>query len=459
MKRNISSFLRHCASAVIIVASVCGCSTVNDAVKGSWLESATPDWIGEKTPEKSKKSDADRFDVIHDTAEVEITPDALEGLTISEAAPMNEWTQEGGVSSQVQGHIKGSLLKEIVQTATIGEGNDWISNSLAASPVVSNDAVFAIDGHGIISAHQRNDISQIIWINNVLESSSPLLAGGLAVDDERLYAVTGHGMLTALDAKTGKKLWSRQLNEPIRSGVRIEGNRLFVTTAESRLLAYDVNKGTLLWQHQGIGESTNLFGGALPVVEADGVIVAYPSGEMFRLRASDSEMLWSDRLSRPRRTLAAGLFAGVDANPVSDGRLVYAASTAGLTIADDVRTGQRVWELPIGTRHSPWVDGALLFMVTDEAKLAAINANQGKIGWMQPLESASSEEAHRYFGPFLINDTLLTLSNAGMLYQYSPISGKVIRTESLVDSLASSPAFVGKDAYLVGSDATLYQVQ
>jgi outer membrane protein assembly factor BamB len=401
-------------------------------------------------------------EIIRDTEVLEVTEGALEGLGLSEAVVPEEWTQEGGGAVQVTGHMKTSLLQSVRVEATLGEGNDWLAQALAASPVVSETHVFAMDGRGVISAHAKDNVGSVAWVSDAITSDSDLLAGGLAVVDDTLYAVTGEGMLAALDAKTGAKQWVRTIGEPVRSSLRVVNTLLLVTTAESRLLAYDTAEGRLLWEHRGVGETTNLFGGASPALaDNDGVLVAYASGELFRLQRDTGEMVWSDTLIRPRRTMAAGLFAGVDATPVVRDRLAIAAASSGLTIADDAVTGLRLWELPVGTTHSPWMDDAVTFLITEDGQLAALTTLKGEVGWVKPLadKAKKGDALVRYYGPYLINETIMALDSVGTLYQFGALSGDVIRRESLFSEVVASPAFVGNMAYIVGRDATLYQVQ
>ncbi len=445
-------------SVLVTITLLSGCS---------WISRNTPSWIGgnETSSEESredamKAKDPARLQIIHETDTPEANPEVMKGITLSTPAAIEEWTQEGGGADQVRGHLKGSLLKEVVNHADVGNGYDWNPLAIAPSPIITKERVFAMDGRGVISAHDRRDISTVFWKSREVYSNSGLLAGGLAYSKGTLYAVNGHGTLVALDAKTGAARWRRDLAEPVRSSLRVHDDTVLVSTAESHLLAYETEKGTLLWQHRGVGESTNLFGGASPVLAGDdGVLVAYPSGELFRLRLASGEVVWGDTLVRPRRTLAAGLFAGVDANPVSDGKMVVAAASSDLILADDVNTGLRLWELPVGTTHSPWLDTSLLFLITEEGNITAITADRGEIGWSKPLSAEKKKvSATHYYGPFLLNETLVAFDNAGTLYQFSPLTGDVIRRTPLVDTLISSPVFAGKSAYLLSRDATLYQV-
>ncbi len=421
------------------------------------MSSVTDLWSGDDDVTLIKQDDS-RIDIMSDTASLNMSDDALNGLSRSSITTPQTWTQEGGIPSQYRGHINGSLLKDIVEETRVGDGNDWIPAALPSSPIVSATHVYAMDGKGIITAHERGDIDDVTWRSAALKTVQPVLIGGLALGEDALFAVHGNGTLVALSPTTGKTLWRRNVGTPIRSSLRYDSGQLFVTTVDSQLLCYDASTGAILWQHRGIGESTNLFGTSLPAIFDTHIIVAYQSGEIFKLSRYDGAIIWADALMRPRRTMAIGSFTGIDANPLATDALVISALSSGLLTAGDARNGLRIWEQPIGTRHTPWLDGDHLYIITEDSKLSALSAIDGRIGWQRALKRTDKDITLRYFGPFLLNDTLIALDSEGTIHQFTP-TGDAIRSEELTDSLAASPSFAGADAFLLGRDATLYHVK
>lgn len=441
LKQNSKNFI----SAIALAFMVSGCSTVSSL------------WSNDE-PEATiiKEDNSNRIDIMSNVRKISTSEGALDGLSRADSMTPDIWTQEGGIPRQAQGHISGALLKKVKDKARIGDGNTWLNAALAAAPVLTDTHVFAMDGRGIITAHDISDIDDIAWRSAALKSTEDLLVGGLATDGKRLYGVIGNGQLAAFDINTGATIWKRNLGVPLRSSLRYHAGQIFLTTADSQLICYNAKEGTIQWQHRGIGETANLFGSALPAINADHVIIAYQSGELFGLRRNDGKILWADALQRQRRTMAIGNFTGIDANPILSGNGAITAASSGLIIANNVQNGRRIWEQPIGTRHAPWLDGGHLYMITEDDQLAAMSAINGKIGWIEDMPA--NETPRRFYGPFMLNDTLIVLDQLGKLYQFD-VTGKIIRQDSLIGSLAASPAFVGEMAYMVGRDATLYQVK
>ena len=57
---------------------------------------------------------------------------------------------------------------------------------------------------------------------------------------------------------------------------------------------------------------------------------------------------------------------------IAEGR-VYTIGLGGLLLANDARSGRRLWEREISGEDSPWAAGEWLFVISSEQQLGAIN--------------------------------------------------------------------------------------
>src|SRR5204862_3157183 len=76
-------------------------------------------------------------------------------------------------------------------------------------------------------------------------TGTPVVARG------KLVVASGGGSVFALDAASGKKLWSKDLNAPINGTAAIAGGRVYVpvaTPGSPTLAAFDLGRGALLWR-------------------------------------------------------------------------------------------------------------------------------------------------------------------------------------------------------------------
>lgn len=112
--------------------------------------------------------------------------------------------------------------------------------------------------------------------------ASPLVVDGI------MYTTGASGFAYALDAATGKQLWTFRyrpinprygVNGSINRGFAMLGNRLFMTTGDACLVALDAKTGSQLWQTQLADPALGYFAAMAPLALKDRIIVGIGGGE------------------------------------------------------------------------------------------------------------------------------------------------------------------------------------
>jgi alcohol dehydrogenase (cytochrome c) len=116
--------------------------------------------------------------------------------------------------------------------------------------------------HSSLSQIRADNIGslEVAWIRQLnLEEKEKYLEVTPIVRGGAMYVTDPGGIVTALDAATGRVIWSFRRRSPddvalccVRSnrGVAILGDRLFVATLDAHLLALDRKTGALLWDNK-----------------------------------------------------------------------------------------------------------------------------------------------------------------------------------------------------------------
>ena len=119
---------------------------------------------------------------------------------------------------------------------------------------------------------------------SVRADSQPLAAGGV------LYVAAGLSIVHAIDARTGKLLWrydpavGQAAGDRLRPswgirGLAMSGSRLFVGTQDGRLIALDAPTGKVVWSRMTLrpGDETTITGA--PRFAAGKVLMGFAGGE------------------------------------------------------------------------------------------------------------------------------------------------------------------------------------
>ena len=354
-------------------------------------------------------------------------------------------------------HLNGELHQ--ARKTTAGEGKSW-RNHLIAPPVVSLHSVVAMDAGAHISAHDIQDITTRLWTYtlNRGDDDTTLVGGGLAHDGDTVYTTFANGYIVALDAKNGQVIWERRLKSPVRSMPAIARGILLVVTVDSQLFALDAGTGGIVWQHRGIRETSSLLGIVVPATDRDRVIVAYPSGEIYALALRDGQVLWTDSLILPQRTVATGSFTGVGGDPVIADHMVFTVGLNGLLAANDITSGLRIWEQPVSSASTPWVSGDFLYILSTDRQLICLYRRDGRIKWVTPLPESDDDTPQILQGPYLMDGLLHVIASDGTDYRFSPVDGTLHDRKTSFPGAISAPAFARGKMYYTDQDAALYSL-
>jgi outer membrane protein assembly factor BamB len=380
-------------------------------------------------------------------------------IVLPAPTPNNDWPQAGGYANHAMHHMRiGKALQER-WSISVGRGtND--EERLMAQPIVAGNTLFSMDSETIVSAYNLKDGAEI-WSVELTpkEEDDDHVNGGLAYENGKVFATTGFGQVVAVAAKTGKVLWRRNVDAPVRSAPTARGNRVFAVTVTNKLFALNGETGAVLWSHSGIEEAINLLGGSSPAVDSGVVVVPYSSGELFALKVENGQELWADSLAGTRRGAISSALGTIRGRPIIDYGIVFAISNSGQFAAINLRTGRRIWERPVGGIESPWIAGDYLFVISNNTDLLALGRLNGRIYWVTALPEWEDPEDREgkitWTGPILASDRLIVAGSSGEALSVSPYSGKVLGKVEMLDSVSISPIVVQDTLLFLTDDAEL----
>ncbi|PIZ30963.1 MAG: hypothetical protein COY40_03330 [Alphaproteobacteria bacterium CG_4_10_14_0_8_um_filter_53_9] len=372
------------------------------------------------------------------------------------------WGQTMAVSSHAPGSL--ALPGKVVRayTAKMGSGMGR-GAKLLNPPVVHSGRLFGIDTNSAVTALDAKTGKQLWSVKLKLkEPELAKLSGGLAVTGDLLYVTTGGGQVFCLQASTGKEVWKIDLAIPLRAAPSIMGEQLFVTSHDSRIFGLNALTGALQWTHSGLEESLSSLRAASPAVANGVVAVPYSSGELYMLRATDGRYIWHDVLSTPfSGSDPATTLNAISSPPVMADGIVYAVGLGGGLSAYGITNGQRFWKANVITSQPIWVAGTAIFVLTDDGELAAVNRRDGLIRWVVELGEGLPEAKDRRFwsGPVLAGGRLIVVSSDGYAVSIAPTDGKRLAATDLEEPVSLPPIVADGALYFITDNARVIAFQ
>lgn len=377
---------------------------------------------------------------------------AAQAEAISAPVQNAEWTQVNGTSSHVSNHLAGPTSLSVAWRADIGSGGE----GLTATPVVAAGKVFTLDAAAQVSAFSTS--GALSWRAKLApegEDPSDGFGGGLAYDSGTLYVTTGFGEVIALDPSSGAEKWRQRMSAPIRSAPGASSGIVVAVARDNTAMGFAGEDGKILWRISGASSTAaGVLGGASPAITPGGTaVIPFASGEIIAAVASSGQRRWGDVLTGARRALARSAISDISADPVIQGFVVIAGNNSGQLVAIDGRSGQRGWVREFGARNAVWMDGFSVWLVTDNAELRRLAANDGGTVWTTTLaeyrDPEDREDAIAYGGPVLAGGNLLVTSSEGRVISFDPVTGAEKSSVAVSGLSGLGPVVAGGTVYVI----------
>ncbi|MGZ6707031.1 MAG: outer membrane protein assembly factor BamB family protein [Solirubrobacteraceae bacterium] len=253
----------------------------------------------------------------------------------------------------------------------------------ASSPACAYGKVFAVvlaRGKGIdagrVVALNANSGKEI-WSRNLPSraESSPL------IDKGRVYFGTENGTVYALRARDGAVRWTYHAGGAVKGALALDGGRLFFGDYGGHVQAIRQRDGSRIWSTSSAGSAFGLQAGrfySTAAVAYGRVYIGSLDGFMYSFGASNGKLAWR------HKTGGYVYSSPAVGNPPGAGPTVYVGSYDGKLYAFDAQSGRVRWTHGAGGKISgaPQIIGDLVFYsVISTKSSAAVGASTGKEVW------------------------------------------------------------------------------
>lgn len=207
-------------------------------------------------------------------------------------------------------------------------------------------------------------------------------AGGPAVGGDLLAVGTLDGHVYGVNAKDGSPRWDIEVKSEVLVSPVIIGDLVVVRTSDGRVYGLDAKSGERRWVYdQGTVPLLSLRGNG-PILAANGVLFfGSDDGKLVALRLDNGTKLWEQKLSSGEGRTEIDRLNDVDGAILLDGSTLYGAAYHGNLVAVDGPSGRPLWSHPFSSFGSLAVNGNAIFGVNDESQVWAFDKNGGADMW------------------------------------------------------------------------------
>ena len=311
-------------------------------------------------------------------------------------------------------------------------------NNRQIQPILVDTILYTASSEGVITAFDA-DTGKKQWSRKLKLT----LSAGVGYGDGLLIVGTEDGEVVALYASNGNPAWVGDAKRSVSASPEGGQNVVVVPTAQDKLIGLSATDGSLLWS---LSESTPrllLRGRGRPLVVSDVVLAGFDNGKMMLIRLDNGQRLWEVRVGDAIGKTEIERLTDVDARPILIGETVYTAAYQSRIIAIDAPSAKMIWENEISTNKDMDADEKYLYVVGEGDIVYAVDQNSGEIAWEQ------DKLAYRMLSPpAVIGNHIMVGDSDGYIHVINAATGEIEGREKVGDAFLSQPVTRGQTAWI-----------
>ncbi len=269
-------------------------------------------------------------------------------------------------------------------------------------------------------------------------------SGGPTVEGDLLVVGALDGQVYALSTQDGAERWQAHINSEIISAPAIGNGLVVVRGVDGRLQALDATDGSRKWLFDQNVPSLSLRGNSAPLIINGVVYEGTDSGRVTAVRLDDGIELWSQTLSTGEGRTEVERLADVDGNLASDGSALYAIGYRGQIAALAPDSGRPNWQRDLSSYAGAAVSGNSVVAIDADGNVWAFDRETGANLWKQ------DQLKYRWLSaPAIQGNAVVVGDSEGFVHWLSLSEGKFIARERLSKKPIEAPPVVAGDIVYV----------
>ena len=181
----------------------------------------------------------------------------------------------------------------------------------------------------------------------------------------------------------GELIWKTLLDGEVNSLPIIYDSKVVVKLNSYKIIQLNSKDGSVLWKYQaGIPPLTYKSEGKL--VQSNNVVyLGLPGGKLIAIDSPTGGLVWESNISRAKGATDIERANDITSHPVIDDDVIYGVTTNGDISALNRRNGKTLWTEPISSFYGMAFDGSNLFVTHDTGSIYSVNKDVGEIEWRQ----------------------------------------------------------------------------
>ncbi|KXI27531.1 outer membrane protein assembly factor BamB [Paraglaciecola hydrolytica] len=341
-------------------------------------------------------------------------------------------------------------------------------------PALAYGNVYAANRQGLVAAYEQKTGKKVwernfaVYLDQGLTSGLKKLwsngepakiSGGLSVAYETLFFGTENGEVIALNAKNGEVKWQTTVKGEVIAAPAIDEGVVVLNTGSGLVFALDANTGEQLWVYESEVPPLSLRGVSAPAAVSGGAIIGTANGKLVVNILGTGQTAWEQVISSASGVTELERIVDIDSQPLVAAGIIYVITYDGSLAAVELRSGRIIWKRDYKSYRRLTAAGNNLYVVDANSNVYALDSRNGVELWSQ-----GKLKKRLLTSAVPVGEYLVAGDKWGFLHWFNQSDGKLVARLAVGDddedeSIYSSPVVDGKIIYTQTRDGKLVAVQ
>jgi len=376
-------------------------------------------------------------------------------ITLNKPTKNKSWNMTG---LNYQNHIGNLFITGVDNNflkKKIGKNKFKISK-INSTPAVHKNSIIISDDVGTVFSVSKN--GKVIWKKNIYKKFYKKIYKNLSftIYNETIYISDNIGFVYALEFKTGKIIWIKNQNIPLKSDIKVYQNKIYIINQDNKIICLNTKDGTKVWDYPSLSSFIKLQNLLSFAISKTGELVTLnSSGNLLKFKSSNGLLYWSFDAIGSSYAHDSDFFKSSKI-VLTDNSIIFFASTSLYSF--DLFNGTLNWKHNIYSQNIPIVDGNNIFLVSNDGFFINLNKTSGKINWSVNSLKILKERKQKTdaTGGILASGKFYITTKNGFLIECSASNGKVLRYKKIGGNIIAPPIVSDGSLYLLTTNSKIY---
>ena len=303
-----------------------------------------------------------------------------------------------------------------------------------------------------------SDNGKLIWKNNIYskndKKNNPILY--FASNDQTLVVSDSIAKYYAINLNNGELLWSKNNSAPFNSQVKIFKDKFFTIDFENILRCYSIKDGKEIWSFKSEKSFIKSQQKLSFIINDNNLVFINTLGDLSSIDIETGNLVW--QTPTQSSAIYENYFSLKNSDLIAENKTIYFSNNKNEFFAIDERNGVIKWKQNLNSNLRPTFADGLVFTVTLEGYLAAIDSRNGNIVRMTNVLNIIKNYKKKNIKPegFIIaNDKIYLSLNNGRLVIIETLNGKPIDIKKIDNEKISRPYILNNNMFIVRDNAII----